>query len=127
MASSFQVIAPLLTIAVNSLQINDESRRNLKKDVDYSFEYNSFLTMFRQAAEENFNNNALQIQTTLEMVNNIGQNLRGIINEVFRNFEKLNKEYSDKKKNAAEVLELKIFLAGVSNFWNQTRTRKTFH
>jgi hypothetical protein len=77
-----------LTIAVNSLQINDESRRNLKKEVDYSFEFNSFLTMFRQPAEENFNNNALQIQTTLEMVNNIGQNLKGIINEVFRNFEK---------------------------------------
>jgi hypothetical protein len=59
MASSFQAIAPLLTIAVNSLQINDESRRNLKKEVDYSFEFNSFLTMFKQAAEENFNNNAL--------------------------------------------------------------------
>jgi hypothetical protein len=38
--------------------------------------------MFRQAAEENFNNNSLQIQTTLEMVNNIGHNGRGIINEV---------------------------------------------
>jgi hypothetical protein len=98
------------------LQINDESRRNFKKDGDYSFEFNSFLTMFKQAAEENFNNNALQIQKTLEMVNNIGQSLRGIINEVFRNFEKLNLEYSDGRKNAAEVLELKIFLAAGKQF-----------
>jgi hypothetical protein len=69
-----------------------------------------------QAAEENLNNNALQIQTTLEMVNNIGQNLRGIINEVFRNFKKLNLEYNDKRKNAAVVLELKIFLAAGKQF-----------
>jgi hypothetical protein len=84
--------------------------------------------MFRQAAEENFNNNALQIQTTLEMVNNIGQNLSGIINKVFRNFEKLNLEYSDTRKNAAEVLELKIFLAADKQFLESfTLTKKISH
>jgi hypothetical protein len=124
MASSFQAIAPLLTIAVNSLQINDESRKNLKQEVDFSFEFNSFLTMFKQAAEENFNNNALQIQTTLEMVNSIGQNLSGIINEVFINFEKLNLEYGDQRKNAAEVLELKIYLAAGKQFMDSLRANE---
>jgi hypothetical protein len=58
------------------------------------------------------------------MVNNIGQNLSGIINEVFRNFEKLNLEYSDKRKNAAEVLELKIFLAAGKKFMDSLRANE---
>jgi hypothetical protein len=74
MVSTFHAVAPLLTIAVNSLQINDKTKRFLKKDVDYSFDFNSFLTMFKQAAEENLSNNSMQIQATLEIIINVGQN-----------------------------------------------------
>jgi hypothetical protein len=63
--------------------------------------------MFKQAAEETLRNNSIQLQATLEVVSNIGQNLRDIINEVFRNFEKINLERNDKRANAAEVLELR--------------------
>jgi hypothetical protein len=80
--------------------------------------------MFRQTAEENFNNNSLQIQTSLEMVSNIGQNLSGLINEVFRNFEKMNLDINDKWKNAAEVFELKIFLAAGDQFLKSLYARE---
>jgi hypothetical protein len=54
MACTFHAIAPLLTIAVKSLRINDESNKKLaRKEADYGFEFNSFLMMFKQAAEEN--------------------------------------------------------------------------
>jgi hypothetical protein len=50
------------------------------------------------------------------MVSNIGQNLRDTINEVFRNFEKMNLEYKDKRSEGPIVQELKIFLSAGDQF-----------
>jgi hypothetical protein len=112
MASAKQAIAPLLTIAVNSLQINDVSNRNLaKQGPDFSFEFNSFLTRFKQGAEENFRGNSMQIQTTLEMIGTIGQNFKEMINEVFGNFEKMNLGNKGRRAGGVIVQELKIFFA----------------
>jgi hypothetical protein len=45
-----------------------------KKEIDYSFEYNSFLVMFKQAAEEKLRANSIQTQSSLEIVDTMRQN-----------------------------------------------------
>jgi hypothetical protein len=48
MESTFHALAPLLSIAANSLHLKDESKgKFMNQEVDFEFEFNSFLTMFK--------------------------------------------------------------------------------
>jgi hypothetical protein len=91
---------------------------------EFSLEFNSFLVLLKQTEEGKLGTNSLQLQSTLEIVDNIRQNLVNTMNEILRNFEKLNINSNDKRTDEGGYQKLKNFLTAGYQFMKSLTARE---